>query len=293
MIRTAHLDLLPAAPETLHAALRGRAALARALGLHVPASWPPDLLDDDALRFTLERLAGAPEHAGWWMYFAAAHDVQPATLIGSGGFRGPPTDGTVEIGYSVVTDHRRHGYATDMVGGLVQYAFAHAGVHRVIADTLPSLFASIGVLARNGFRFLGPGTDPGTIRFVLGRAGDLRSTPGVPPSAAESTARRFIKHFTAGNMEGLAQLLTDDLRVDGPLLQTATRASYLAALARDPPAPAAARVHAVISDAASVFVAWEYVKPGRSVAIAQRFTLRGDRISHMLILFDPEERPAT
>jgi len=43
-------------------------------------------------------------------------------------------------------------------------------VQRVIAETLPELTPSIGVLRKCGFRPVGEGSEPGVIRFELTRA---------------------------------------------------------------------------------------------------------------------------
>jgi len=93
------------------------------------------------------------------------------TLVGSGGYKGPPSsEGTVEIGYGIVSDHQRRGYALEAVRGLLTRAFALPQVQRVIAETLPELGPSIGVLRKSGFRLIGEGSEPGVIRFELTRA---------------------------------------------------------------------------------------------------------------------------
>ena len=43
----------------------------------------------------------------------------------------------------------------------------------MIAETLPGLMPSIGVLRKCGFRFIGDGSEPGVIRYELTRD-DLR-----------------------------------------------------------------------------------------------------------------------
>jgi [ribosomal protein S5]-alanine N-acetyltransferase len=91
-------------------------------------------------------------------------------LIGTAGYKGPPADGTVEVGYGIVTDHRRRGYASEAVRGLVARAFRVPGVRRIIAETLPELTASIGVLRKCGFELIGEGSEPGVIRFERTRA---------------------------------------------------------------------------------------------------------------------------
>lgn len=91
-------------------------------------------------------------------------------MIGCGGYKGPPSaDGTVEIGYSIVPQHRREGYATEAAEGLIRHAFRNPSVRRVIGETLPGLVASIGVLVKCGFRYAGNGSEPGVIRYELFR----------------------------------------------------------------------------------------------------------------------------
>ena len=173
VIATERLELVPATPVLTRAALGPPDLLATAIDAVVPASWPPQYLDAPALEYTLAKLAQGPEQAGWWMYFVVLREGEKGrTLIGSGGYVGPPSaDGTVEIGYGIVPDHQRRGYASEAVRGLVRRAFGHAAVARVVAHTLPELEPSIGVLKKCGFRLTGPGAEEGTIRFELTRAG--------------------------------------------------------------------------------------------------------------------------
>jgi [ribosomal protein S5]-alanine N-acetyltransferase len=74
------------------------------------------------------------------------------------------------VGYGIVRDHQRQGYASETVRGLLERAFADPTVQRVIAETFPELTPSIGVLRKCGFRFIGDGAEPGVIRFELTRA---------------------------------------------------------------------------------------------------------------------------
>ena len=170
MIRTERLDLVPGTAESIQACLDGRSALAVALDARVPASWPPEFLDDDALRFTLDRLASGPEQAGWWLYFLVLRGPEDRWLIGSAGYKGPPAEGAVEVGYGIVPEHHRRGYATEAVRGLLGHAFSVPGVEQVIGETFPSLIASIGVLRKCGFRNVDGGSEPGVIRFAITRA---------------------------------------------------------------------------------------------------------------------------
>ena len=171
MIRCERLELVPASVETLGAALEGPSALEVALGARVPPTWPPEFLDPPALEFTRDRLVETPGDREWWMYFVVLPTSGERVLIGSAGYKGRPTgDGTVEVGYGIVTDHRRQGYASEATRGLVARAFRLPEVRRVIAETLPELTPSIGVLRKSGFELIGEGSEPGVIRFELTRA---------------------------------------------------------------------------------------------------------------------------
>jgi [ribosomal protein S5]-alanine N-acetyltransferase len=158
-IDTPRLLLIPATPEALRAELVGREDLAGVLGVDVPESWPPDLYDADAIRWTLSALEQGRAADGWSFYYVVERPEpgQPARLCGGGGFVGvPDATGTVEVGYSIVPERRRRGYAREMVEACVAWAFAHPEVSRVIAHTLPHLTPSIRVLESAGFVYVGP-----------------------------------------------------------------------------------------------------------------------------------------
>lgn len=171
MIRTARLDLVPATEGSLVAALAGADALAAALAADVPEGWPPDLFDDAALQWTRDKLAERPDASAWWLYFVLLRRATDrSVVVGVAGYKGPPdAEGRVEVGYSVVAAFRRRGIATEAVRGLVARAFEDPAVCGVLAETLPDLAASIGVLERCGFALTSGGSEPGVIRFLLPR----------------------------------------------------------------------------------------------------------------------------
>lgn len=75
--------------------------------------------------------------------------------------------GVVEIGYGIVGEFQRRGYATEAAAGLVGWAHAHPEVRMVAAHTLPELTASIRVLEKNGFVRRGIPAEEGAIRFEM------------------------------------------------------------------------------------------------------------------------------
>ena len=166
LLHTARLELRPATAALLRAELDGPAALGAALGVAVPVSWPPELYDADAVRWTLGHLRDPAHGDPFGFYYALLGPGQLAqtaegALAGCGGFKGPPdAQGEVELGYAVAAEFRRLGLATEMVRGWSGFAFGHPDVRMVVGQTLDGMTASIGVLERAGFHFAGAGADP-------------------------------------------------------------------------------------------------------------------------------------
>lgn len=192
-LRTPRLLLIAASPESLRAELVAPAALGEVLGVDVPASWPPELYDADAVRWTLAYQLAHPDEQRWSLYYVAEAPQRAAfrpRLAGVVGYKGAPDEaGIVEIGYGILPECRRQGYASEAVRALLANAFADARVQTVIAHTLTELTASIGVLRATGFVFEGPGDDPhepAAIRFRLAR-GDYAAA-GAAPAPAVSPA---------------------------------------------------------------------------------------------------------
>ena len=72
-------------------------------------------------------------------------------VIGEIGFVGPPEYGVVTIGYAIVPEARRHGFATEAIVALTEWAIAKPEVDVVRAQTLPDNEPSIRALLRTGF----------------------------------------------------------------------------------------------------------------------------------------------
>ena len=125
--------------------------------------------------------------ADWWAKFEQSAFEDPwvhgfslllpdGTNVGIGGFKGPPTNGVVEIAYAILPQHQGRGYATAAARAMVDYAFQSAEVSMVIAHTLPEGAASQRVLQKAGFRHAGEVVDPedGLVwRFEFQRRGML------------------------------------------------------------------------------------------------------------------------
>ncbi len=162
--------LLVAANTLLvEADLRGAEPLAALLGARVPDNWPPDLYDREPMEFALRQLA-EPGMQGWSFWYLLAEQHGGREVMGICGFKGrADAAGSVEIGYSVLSQYRNQGYASEAVERLVNWAFSHQNVVEVCAETLPHLQQSIRVMKKNGFVFTGEGSERGVVRYAVQR----------------------------------------------------------------------------------------------------------------------------
>ena len=148
--------LVVADAPLLDAALEGPRALERALGAAVVAGWDVFPGSIERVRHQLERDPGA---ARWGTRLFVADE--PPALVGWGGFKGAPRDGTVELGYAIAPAREGRGLATAAVRAMLREAFADPAVRVVIAHTLPEPGPSPRVLEKAGFGFAGDVTEHG------------------------------------------------------------------------------------------------------------------------------------
>lgn len=161
---TAVVRLVRADLPLMDAALAGDEFLARALGHDVVPGWATFTA---ALRPTRDALAA--NGSRWGARFFVAGD--PPELVGWGGFKGPPQDGIVELGYEIAEVRRGRGLATGAARAMLAEAFAEDGVTAVIAHTLPEPNASNRVLEKAGFHYDGEARENGRLvwRYSLAR----------------------------------------------------------------------------------------------------------------------------
>ena len=147
--RLAGADFLADVP----AGPRGTTAETCRLGVRFPEEWP----GEDALSmlpFWIAQRERLGDPGPWSDGVVIRREDRLA--VGSMGFKAPPdTTGTVEIGYAVNRSQRGRGYATEMAGALVAWAFTQPGVQRVTAECLARNAASARVLEKLRFDRVG------------------------------------------------------------------------------------------------------------------------------------------
>jgi ribosomal-protein-alanine N-acetyltransferase len=181
VVRPVRIDL-----DLLDAALAGDIALASRLGHDVVPGW---VTFRDALQRTRDTVAADPGEAAWGSrLFVTAH---PPELVGWGGFKGPPDNGVVEIGYEIAEARQGRGLATAAARAMVAEAFADERVTTVIAHTLAERNASNRVLEKVGFRYDGEATQRGRVvwRYALTRIAAAPSSRSDRPPGAPGAGR--------------------------------------------------------------------------------------------------------
>lgn len=166
-IPTKRLLLVPITAECAAAAPEERAPIARATGARVPESWPVEHYDQEVLDFTRDSLAndGATE---WLLRFIVVREPEPV-VAGMFGAMAPDAEGRIMIGYSVLPEMQRRGYASEALDAVIAWAFEKPDVRIVAGETYPHLIPSIRTMERCGFRFAGAGSGEGIVRYELTR----------------------------------------------------------------------------------------------------------------------------
>ena len=144
---------------------------------YIPAQMsdiPPPFLGPEGFEWTRALNAWRPGPRGWrgWVFLMGWTPGGLDRAVGTGGFFGPPDEaGVVEIGYAMAASFREQGLATEAVSGLLDWAFSHPEVKRVVAHTEPHLTASRRVLEKTGFTEEGEAERDGAIqvRYTRGR----------------------------------------------------------------------------------------------------------------------------
>lgn len=152
-VRSARLRLVLLDRKLIGAALEDdRQRVQTLLGASLPTAWPAER-DKRLLGRRDRQMREDPDSAPWLLRAIVLTDA--AAMIGHIGFHEPPDErGFVEVGYSVVAERRRRGYAREAVKALFEWASAR-GVNGFRASVGPWNEPSLRLIAQFGFHQTG------------------------------------------------------------------------------------------------------------------------------------------
>lgn len=139
MIETERLRLVPFTAEHAGALADGASRLGSLLRARIPDGWP---------HFSDAYGSGPtePVEPHWGTYLFMLKDG--AALVGSGGFKGGPLEGAVEVGYEIAPEFQGQGFATEATRAMIEHAFSFEDVLVAQAHTLAEPNASTRVLEK-------------------------------------------------------------------------------------------------------------------------------------------------
>jgi RimJ/RimL family protein N-acetyltransferase len=146
-------------PAFLDVVLSGERADAEGIAaLKLPEGWP-DGRDRRLLRLRRDQIRRDPDSKQWLIRAIVLH-ANGRLMIGHIGFHGPPeTIGRAEIGYRVMPDHRRRGYAIEAARALMDWAAKEHGVTSFFVSIAPDNAASLAMAVKLGFAQVGEQID--------------------------------------------------------------------------------------------------------------------------------------
>ena len=120
-------------------------------------TWAPGYPDDGAL-VSAGFVMTAAKHGRDLGPFGTYEIIrrEDGAVIGAAGFYGRPDDtGAVRVGYGLAESARGHGYATEALVALLEWASRQDGLTCVLADTTRSNVPSQRVMERAGMHRIG------------------------------------------------------------------------------------------------------------------------------------------
>ncbi len=117
----------------------------------------------------LEGCLRRPDQWDWYAIWMI--EKTDGTPVGDLCFKGLRENGIAEIGYGILEEYQGKGYATEAVQSACRWAFCHAEVQALEAETDAGNTASQRVLEKCGFRPNGTHGEEGP-RFALLRGND-------------------------------------------------------------------------------------------------------------------------
>jgi RimJ/RimL family protein N-acetyltransferase len=164
IISSPRLDLIALSPDFLNASIRDDLETAsKLIGLAVPIEW---LEAKWLMDMRLAKMRETPALEPWLLRAVGLRETK--TMIGFIGFHTLPgaeylnryAPGSVEFGYTIFSDYRKNGYASEAAQALMEWATREHGVTRFVVSISPTNEPSLRIAHKFGFRKVGSFMDP-------------------------------------------------------------------------------------------------------------------------------------
>ncbi len=148
-LTTKRLSLIPYTIQICQNVLQQDFSDLQQLGLQRGASWPDqDVLE--TLPKIINNLSQVTAPTGFESWLIIKNDTQE--IIGDAGFKGlDPKSATIDLGYGIIKEERRKGYAEEAASALTQWALATGLVKAITAKCLLDNEGSIKLLKKLNF----------------------------------------------------------------------------------------------------------------------------------------------
>lgn len=110
--------------------------------------------DPETKQAYTEMLEGCLSNADkriWYAIWNMELKDESGIIVGDFCFKGLSDDGVIEIGYGLKEEYRHHGYMTEAVIAITEWALSQDGVKQVEAETDAENIDSQKVLVQSGF----------------------------------------------------------------------------------------------------------------------------------------------
>ena len=125
--------------------------------------------DSEMKQAYMEMLEGSLSNSDkriWYAIWNMELKDESGIIVGDFCFKGLSDDRVIEIGYGLKEEYRHHGYMTEAVKAITEWALSQDGVKQVEAETDAENIASQKVLLQSGFISNGKMGEEGP-RFVI------------------------------------------------------------------------------------------------------------------------------
>lgn len=148
-LATRRLTLIPYTIPLCEAILKDDFSALYKLGLKKGRSWPDaDVID--TLPRIINNLSKVPAPTGFESWMIIKSDT--LEIIGDAGFKGLDLHtGIIDLGYGIIKEERKKGYAYEAVDALITWAFSAEFITEITASCLVKNTASINLLRKANF----------------------------------------------------------------------------------------------------------------------------------------------